>query len=62
MNPRLGGQRRTKWFFERARGQYNEARSRSVTAAERREFDQLYPNHARGDNIKQVIKKEELAK
>lgn len=46
----------SKWFYERARGSYQTARSREgVTEARRREFDKKFPSHQR-------FTKEELAK
>lgn len=44
----------TKWFYERARGQYRDQRSRG-TAADKRKFDAEFP-------IEQVIEKTDLAK
>lgn len=49
-----GSFRETKWFYERARGQFDEARN-SLTQAERRKFDMEYPRS-------QVISKTDLAK
>lgn len=49
-----GSFRESKWFYERARGQYQDARS-NLTGAERRKFDLEYPKH-------QVISKTDLAK
>jgi len=46
--------RESKWFYERARGQYQDARSK-LTSAERRKFDIDYPK-------KQVFSKTDLAK
>ncbi|BAO44981.1 AIPR family protein [Thiolapillus brandeum] len=46
--------RQTKWFYERARGQYNDARS-LLTPAERRKFDLENPR-------KQLVSKTDLAK
>ncbi len=46
--------RESKWFYERARGQYNDARS-NLTAAQRRKFDLEYPK-------RQVFSKTDLAK
>ena len=46
----------SKWFYERARGSYQTARSREGnTEARRREFDKKYPSHQR-------FTKEDLAK
>ncbi len=44
----------SKWFYERARGQYNDARG-YMSAGERRQFDLQYPK-------KQVFTKTDLAK
>lgn len=49
-----GSFRQSKWFYERARGQYQDARG-LLSAAERRRFDLEYPRH-------QVITKTDLAK
>jgi len=38
-----GSARQTKWFYERARGQYQDALSREVTTARQREFKAIYP-------------------
>lgn len=51
---RDGTFRESKWFYERARGQYQDARA-NLTAAERRKFDLEYPKA-------QVITKTDLAK
>jgi hypothetical protein len=37
------GHRQTRWFYERARGQYQDSRGREPTAALRREFDVTHP-------------------
>jgi hypothetical protein len=37
------GHRQTRWFYERARGQYQDCRGREATAALRREFDITHP-------------------
>ncbi len=47
-------QRETKWFYERARSQYNDAQSK-LTQAERRRFLAKYPKH-------QMFTKTDLAK
>ena len=52
--PREGSLRQTKWFYERARGQYAEAKSR-LTAAEKKKFDYEHPRS-------QVLAKTDLAK
>lgn len=49
-----GSPRETKWFYERARGQYAEAQSK-FTDAEKRKFQALSPK-------KQLFTKEDLAK
>jgi hypothetical protein len=51
---RSGLQRETKWFYERARGQYAEAQS-TLTDAEKRKFLALFPKL-------QLFTKEDLAK
>ena len=51
---RSGLQRETKWFYERARGQYAEAQS-TLTEAEKRKFLALFPKL-------QLFTKEDLAK
>jgi hypothetical protein len=38
-----GSARQTKWFYERARGQYQDALSREITPARQREFKAIYP-------------------
>jgi hypothetical protein len=38
-----GAQRMTKWFYERARGQYQDELSRSGTPARREQFKSIYP-------------------
>jgi hypothetical protein len=37
------GHRQTRWFYERARGQYQDSRGREATAALRKEFDVTHP-------------------
>lgn len=49
-----GSFRESKWFYERARGQYQDARSH-LTAAQRRKFDLEYPRN-------QMFSKTDLAK
>jgi hypothetical protein len=39
-----GTQHQTKWFYERARGQYMDAKARQPTPAKKREFTAIYPN------------------
>jgi hypothetical protein len=51
---RDGTFRESKWFYERARGQYQDARA-NLTVAERRKFDLEFPK-------KQVFTKTDLAK
>lgn len=48
------GYRETKWFYERARGQYADERGRR-SSAERKKFDSEYPRH-------QFLTKTDLAK
>jgi len=53
--PSLDGTfRESKWFYERARGQYNDARS-NLTPSQRKKFDLEYPK-------RQVFDKTDLAK
>jgi len=40
---REGEQHQTRWFYERARGQYQDARAREPTAGKRANFDRLHP-------------------
>ena len=43
--PAVGGSsRNTRWFYERARGQYADAKARETTPARKRQFDALSPN------------------
>lgn len=49
-----GGFRETKWFYERARGQYNDARA-NLTSARKRRFEEEFPK-------RQVFSKTDLAK
>ena len=53
-SPKSGGARSSKWFYERARGQYGVSRSRGTPAAIK-QFDLEYPKD-------QVINKTDLAK
>jgi hypothetical protein len=39
-----GTQRQTRWFYERARGQYQDALSRAGTPARQREFKEMHPS------------------
>ena len=48
-------QRQTHWFYERARGQYLEAKNKETTAARKRIFEETYPKS-------QVFSKTDLAK
>lgn len=41
--PLTGMQRQTKWFYERARGQYQDALNREGTPARQRQFRTIYP-------------------
>lgn len=50
-----GTARQTKWFYERARGQYLDAKARENTPAKKRQFDAIFPN-------KQKFTKTDLAK
>lgn len=50
-----GSQRSTRWFYERARGQYADAVANRRTAAEQREFKAEHPPS-------QVVRKTDLAK
>lgn len=52
--PVAGAQRDTKWFYERARGQYLDAQAH-LTGAQKRKFRQEYPRH-------QMFTKTDLAK
>jgi hypothetical protein len=54
--PALGGSsRNTRWFYERARGQYADAKARETTPARKRQFEALSPN-------RQKFTKTDLAK
>ena len=54
--PTTGGlQTETKWFFERARGQYNDSLSMFKTPAQKKKFEREYPRQ-------QKIDKKQLAK
>lgn len=50
-----GTNKQTKWFYERARGQYLDAKNREFTAARKRQFEMINPNSQR-------ITKTDLAK
>ena len=52
--PKKGSTLQTKWFYERARGQYAEAKSQSNTPSERKKFDAINPRS-------QLVKKTDLA-
>jgi hypothetical protein len=39
-----GTNKQTRWFYERARGQYLDAKSREGTPARKRQFETTYPN------------------
>ncbi len=40
-----GSSRQSKWFYERARGQYLDAKAREGTPARKRQFDATFPTH-----------------
>lgn len=50
-----GGQRQTRWFYERARGQYNDDLSRNKTKAQQNAWKVVHPRN-------QLITKTDLAK
>ncbi|WP_019500897.1 AIPR family protein [Pseudanabaena sp. PCC 6802] len=50
-----GTQRQTRWFYERARGQYLEEKGRETTAAKKKVFEETYPKS-------QMFTKTDLAK
>ena len=50
-----GSSRQSKWFYERARGQYLDAKAREGTPARKREFDATFPT-------RQKLTKTDLAK
>ncbi len=50
-----GAQRQTRWFYERARGQYADGRNRAGTPGKMREFESIYPKT-------QMFTKTDLAK
>jgi len=50
-----GSSKQSKWFYERARGQYLDAKSREVTPASKRQFDATFPT-------RQKFTKTDLAK
>ena len=45
--PAAGTQRETRWFYERARGQYQVARAAEATPARRRMFSAIHPTRQR---------------
>ena len=53
--PKEGLQRQTRWFFERARGQYHDALAQNRTPAERKAWEAIHPR-------RQMITKTDLAK
>jgi hypothetical protein len=53
-----GGMKDTKWFYERARGQYQDARA-LLTGSARKKFDLEFPNKAPN---RQLVVKTDLAK
>ena len=56
---RSGGERQSKWFYERARGQYREQRA---SAPSRAYFDSVYPASSRGGEISQYFDRLQLAR
>ena len=52
--PQQGTTQQTRWFYERARGQYAEARAQSNSNSERKKFDAIHPR-------KQLVTKTDLA-
>ncbi|KZM48966.1 AIPR family protein [Labrenzia sp. OB1] len=53
--PAYGSNRNTRWFYERARGQYADAKARETTPARKRQFEALSPS-------RQKFTKTDLAK
>jgi len=53
--PASGSQRQTKWFYERARGQYLDAKAREGTPAKKKQFEITFPT-------RQKFTKTDLAK
>lgn len=53
--PATGMQRQSRWFYERARGQYHDALAENRTDAERRKWELIHPRN-------QLITKTDLAK
>lgn len=50
-----GMQRQTRWYYERARGQYQDDKSRGATPAQQRQFETVHPK-------RQMFTKTDLAK
>jgi hypothetical protein len=50
-----GVQRQTRWFYERARGQYMDEKGRTSTSAQKKQFDSTHPKN-------QLFTKTDLAK
>lgn len=50
-----GMQRQTRWFYERARGQYMDEKGRATTSAQKKQFDNTHPKS-------QLFTKTDLAK
>jgi len=53
--PAPGMQRQSRWFYERARGQYHDALAQNRTPAQRKAFEAIHPR-------RQMISKTDLAK
>ncbi|MDD9732310.1 AIPR family protein [Mameliella sp. AT18] len=53
--PAPGLQRQSRWFYERARGQYHDALAQNKTPAQRKAFEAIHPR-------RQMISKTDLAK
>jgi hypothetical protein len=53
--PADGHQKQTRWFFERARGQYHDALAQNPTPAQRKAWEAIHPR-------RQMISKTDLAK
>lgn len=53
--PAPGMQRQSRWFYERARGQYHDALAQNKTPAQRKAFEAIHPR-------RQMISKTDLAK
>ena len=52
--PKKGTTQQTRWFYERARGQYAEAKSQSTSNSEKKKFDAIHPRS-------QLVTKTDLA-